>query len=196
MTALDVQWLYLEAAARWLDSRGDDPEPEATTEVMTLWEDVLTRLGRDVMSCAGCSTGSPSSSSSRASGRATGWLGRPPPGGGRHPVGRRAPREGLVHGSATGRRLVDSCSPERSGQPDHAAGGHQGLVPRDLRAASRPQVFSASWDSVVFDVPGHASLSESDPRARARHEAQVGTLLDRARRHSALRDLATPTWAA
>ena len=31
MTALDVQWLYLEAARAWLDGRGDDPEPEATT---------------------------------------------------------------------------------------------------------------------------------------------------------------------
>ena len=39
MTALDVQWLYFEAARRWLELRGDDPDgDDHTTEVMERWE--------------------------------------------------------------------------------------------------------------------------------------------------------------
>jgi Pup amidohydrolase len=40
-------------------------------------------------------------------------------------------------------------------------------------------VFSASWDSVVFDVPGHSSLQRVpilEPERGTR--AQVGTLLE------------------
>ena len=52
LTALEVQWHFLESAARWLQARGDDPIPEATGEVMRLWESVLTRLGSDPLTCS------------------------------------------------------------------------------------------------------------------------------------------------
>jgi proteasome accessory factor A len=78
----------------------------------------------------------------------------------------------------------------------------QTTPPEDTRAWFRgscvrrfgTEVFSASWDSVVFDVPGHASLQRVpilEPERGTR--AQVGTLLeDSADVTALLRGLATP----
>jgi proteasome accessory factor A len=63
----------------------------------------------------------------------------------------------------------------------------QGTPPEDTRAWFRgtcvrrfsDQIFSASWDSVVFDVPGHANLQRVpilEPERGTR--AQIGELLD------------------
>src|SRR4051812_19032887 len=49
LTALDLQWAYLERARSFVDSHGSD---EVTEDVMARWESVLDRLGRDPMQCA------------------------------------------------------------------------------------------------------------------------------------------------
>src|SRR5215470_6549461 len=49
LTALDMQWAFLERAQAFVDSRGGD---EQTTDVLRRWESVLDRLGRDPTSCS------------------------------------------------------------------------------------------------------------------------------------------------
>jgi proteasome accessory factor A len=49
LTALDLQWAYLERARSFVDTHGTD---EITEDVMARWESVLDRLGRDPMQCA------------------------------------------------------------------------------------------------------------------------------------------------
>ena len=191
-----MQWLYLEAAQRWLELRGDDPEPEATTEVMTLWEDVLTRLGRDVMSCAGMldwvtklqllegfrSRDGLAWDDHRLAAVDIQWADV-------------RPEKGLVHRLRDRGRTVDLVTPEqvrvaRTTPPDDTRAWFRGTCVRRFGA----EVFSASWDSVVFDVPGHSSLQRVpilEPERGTR--AQVGTLLEESVDVTALlRGLATP----
>src|SRR6185437_1553901 len=50
MTAVQVQWAYLEQAQAYVEAQGtDDPD---TREVLERWASVLTRLERDPMECA------------------------------------------------------------------------------------------------------------------------------------------------
>ena len=49
LTALDMQWAFLERASSFVDNRGGD---EQTLDVLARWESVLDRLGRDPMSCS------------------------------------------------------------------------------------------------------------------------------------------------
>ena len=181
MTALDVQWMYLEAARAWLDRRGDDPEPEATAEVMGLWEEVLTGLGRDVMSCA------PLLDWVAKLKLLEGYRARDGLSWDDHRLAAIdiqwadvRPEKGLVHRLRDRGMLRDLVTPEEVKEA-------QTTPPEDTRAWFRgecvrrftSQVFSASWDSVVFDVPGHASLQRVpilEPERGTR--AQVGTLLE------------------
>jgi proteasome accessory factor A len=181
MTALDVQWMYLEAARAWLDLRGSDPEPEATAEVMSLWEEVLTRLGNDVMSCAPMvdwvaklkllegyrSRDGLAWDDHRLSAIDIQWADV-------------RPEKGLVHRLRMRGMLRELVTPEE-------VAAAQTTPPEDTRAWFRgecvrrftQQVFSASWDSVVFDVPGRASLQRVpilEPERGTR--AQVGALLE------------------
>ncbi len=182
LTALEIQWLYLEAARRWLDARDDDPEPAATAEVMTLWEDVLTRLGRDVMECAGMLDWVTKLQ------LLEGFRSRDGLGWDDHRLAAIdiqwadvRPEKGLVHRLRDRGRLVDLVGAEEV----RAA---QGTPPEQTRAWFRgscvsrfpDHVFSASWDSVVFDVPGRPSLQRVpilEPERGTR--AQVGDLLER-----------------
>src|SRR5690606_9968898 len=50
LTALDMQWAYLERARAFVAAEGTD---EMTEDVLNRWESVLDRLGRDAMLCAG-----------------------------------------------------------------------------------------------------------------------------------------------
>jgi proteasome accessory factor A len=49
LTALDLQWAYLERARAFVEVDGAD---EMTADVLDRWESVLDRLGRDPMLCA------------------------------------------------------------------------------------------------------------------------------------------------
>src|SRR3712207_1656743 len=50
MTALEVQWLYLEQAQKFVESRGE--ADEQTTDVLRRWAEVLEDLGEDPMRLA------------------------------------------------------------------------------------------------------------------------------------------------
>ena len=105
------------------------------------------------------------------------------------------PEKGLVHRLRDRGMLRDLVTPEE-------VKAAQTTPPEDTRAWFRgecvrrftSQVFSASWDSVVFDVPGRASLQRVpilEPERGTR--AQVGTLLEQsADVGELLRGLATP----
>lgn len=196
VTALDLQWMYLEAARAWLDGRADDPEPEATDEVMTWWAEVLTRLGADPMSCAGLldwvtklqllegyrSRDGMAWDDHRLAAVDLQWADV-------------RPEKGLVHRLRDRGRTHDLVTPAEV----RAA---QGTPPEQTRAWFRgtcvrrfaPHVFSASWDSVVFDVPGQASLQRVpilEPERGTRD--QVGALLETSTDvEQLLRELATP----
>ena len=177
MTALDVQWLYLEAAQRWLVLRGDDPEPEATTEVMTLWEDVLTRLGRDVMSCAGMldwvtklqllegfrSRDGLAWDDHRLAAVDIQWADV-------------RPEKGLVHRLRDRGRTVDLVTPEAgAGRADHPARRHPCVVPRHLRAAFRRRGLLGQLGLRRLRRAGsHEPAAGADPRAGARHPRPGG----------------------
>jgi len=196
VTALDLQWMYFEAARVWLDRRGDDPEAEATAEVMGLWEEVLTGLGRDVMSCA------PLLDWVAKLQLLEGYRARDGLAWDDHRLAAIdiqwadvRPEKGLVHRLRDRGLLRDLVTPEE-------VKAAQTTPPEDTRAWFRGecvrrftgQVFSASWDSVVFDVPGRASLQRVpilEPERGTR--AQVGTLLEQsADVGELLRGLATP----
>lgn len=196
MTALDVQWAYLEAARTWLDGRGDDPVPEATAEVMSHWEDVLTRLGSDVMSCAGTldwvaklqllegyrSRDGLAWDDHRLAAIDIQWADV-------------RPEKGLLHRLRDRGRTVELVTPDevraaQAAPPEDTRAWFRGTCVRKYTA----QVFSASWDSVVFDVPGRASLQRVPILEPERGtKAQVGTLVDESDDVEALlRGLATP----
>jgi proteasome accessory factor A len=197
VTALDLQWMYHEAARAWLDGRSADPTPEATEEVMTVWADVLTRLGRDVMSCA------PDLDWVAKLQLLEGYRSRDGLAWDDHRLAAIdiqwadvRPEKGLVHRLRDRGRTRELVAREQV----RAA---QACPPEDTRAWFRGRcierfgssVFSASWDSVVFDVPGQASLQRvpiSDPERGTR--SQVGDLLDRSTDVVALlQGLAAPT---
>ncbi|MDN5794675.1 MAG: proteasome accessory factor PafA2 [Intrasporangium sp.] len=196
MTALDIQWSYLEAARAWLDGRRDDPAPEATEQVMTLWEDVLTRLGRDVMSCA------PEIDWVAKLQLLQGYRTRDGMTWDDHRLAAIdiqwadvRPEKGLVHRLRDRGRTRELVSSEE-------VKAAQAWPPEDTRAWFRgtcvrrfaPNIFSASWDSVVFDVPGQASLQRVpilEPERGTRE--QVGELLEQSHDvRSLLAGLAAP----
>ena len=155
---------------------------EASAEVMRLWADVLTRLGADPTSCAA----------------EVDWVAKL-----RLLQGFRD-RDGLAW---TQPRLAaldiqwSDVRPEKSVFHRLKASGRitelvdEALVaqavkepPEDTRAWFRgtclkryaPDIVAASWDSVIFDVPGQASLQRVpmlEPERGTR--AQVGELIER-----------------
>jgi len=160
MTALELQWLYLEQSAAYLADRfGDDTDP-ATAEVMSRWESVLTRLGQDPMLCA----------------RELDWVAKL-----RLLEGFRTrerlnwdsarlqlidlqyadvrPEKGLYHRLASRGQIERVVTDE-----EIAAAVHE--PPHDTRAYFRGRclarygdnVAAASWDSVIFDIPGRGAL--------------------------------------
>ena len=183
LTALELLWEYYEAAAAYLDARGlggdDDPD---TAEVMRLWADVMTRLGTDIMSCA----------------RDVDWVAKLQLMEGYRDRDGLAwsdprlsaidiqwsdvrPEKGLFHRLAERGRitsLVDAVEVKAA----------MTEPPEDTRAWFRGkclekfsgQVAAASWDSVIFDVPGRQALQRVpmlEPQRGTR--AHVGAIIDR-----------------
>jgi proteasome accessory factor PafA2 len=52
LTALDLQWAYYERAKAFVDERYGADVDDQTADILTRWEDVLDRLGRDPMLCS------------------------------------------------------------------------------------------------------------------------------------------------
>ncbi|GIJ46648.1 proteasome accessory factor PafA2 [Virgisporangium aliadipatigenens] len=181
LTALDIQWAYLERARAFVEDRmGSDVDP-ITAEVLDRWESVLDRLGRDPMLCA----------------RELDWVAklrllegyreRENLGWASHKLqlvdlqySDVRPEKGLYH------RLVARGAMETLFTDEEV---RRAMVepPEDTRAYFRgrclaqyaAEVVAASWDSVIFDV-GRESLVRvpmmEPERGTKRH---VGALFDR-----------------
>jgi proteasome accessory factor A len=182
LTAVQLQWLYLEQAHAYVSDRfGSDADP-VTAEVLTRWESVLSRLEQDPTSCA----------------RELDWVAKL-----RLLEGFRQ-RENLPWNSAR-LQLIDlqwaDVRPEKGlyhrlaarGQVERLVSEEEILAavenpPEDTRAYFRGRCLSryganvaaASWDSVIFDVPGRGALQRVptlDPTRGTKEH--VGALLDR-----------------
>src|ERR687890_2192275 len=182
LTALQLQGEYLELARKYVDDRlGSDADPQ-TVDVLDRWESVLTRLAQDPMLCA----------------RELDWVAK------LKLLNSYRDRDGLDWDNAK-LHLIDlqysDVRPDKGlyhrlvslGRIDRLLTDEEVSVamhrpPTDTRAYFRgrcleqysDQIAAASWDSVIFDLPGHESLQRVptiDPLRGSR--AHVGELLDR-----------------
>ncbi|WP_293786477.1 depupylase/deamidase Dop [uncultured Aeromicrobium sp.] len=180
ITGLELQWHYFEKARAYLDKLGDaDPVAEQTAALMTRWESVLTRLERDPMECV----------------RELDWVAK------LSLLERYRERDGLdwedaklhlvdlqYHDVRTDRGLFHRL--DQAGRIERLVGDEDVLAavtepPRDTRAYFRgrclahypAQIAAASWDSVIFDLPGYDSLQRvptMEPlRGTAEHVEQL-----------------------
>ena len=182
LTAVQLQMEYLELSRKYVEDRlGSDADAQ-TLDVLERWESVLTRLEADPMACA----------------NELDWVaklrllnsyrdrdGLDWDDAKLHLVDLQysdiRPDKGLYH------RLVKLGRMERLlGDEEIARAMHQ--PPVDTRAYFRgrclekysDRIAAASWDSVIFDLPGRESLQRVptiDPLRGSR--AHVGELLDR-----------------
>jgi proteasome accessory factor A len=182
LTALQLQGEYLEQARKHVEDRlGSDADP-VTLDVLDRWESVLDRLARDPLLCA----------------RELDWVAKKQILDGYrdrdgldwsshrlHAVDLQwsdvRPDRGLYHRLVAAGRIDRLVSDE---EVRHAV-GHP---PEDTRAYFRgeclarygDQVAAASWDSVIFDVPGYSSLQRVPTLEPLRGtRAHVEALLDR-----------------
>jgi proteasome accessory factor A len=182
MTAIQLQMEYLELARKYTEDRYGADVDDATADVLERWESVLTRLAEDPMLAA----------------RELDWVAKLQLLEGyrsRDHLSWSHPRLQLVdlqysdvradrglynRLSARGRmtRLVD----------DQAIARAVDYPPEDTRAYFRGRclqqypeaVAAASWDSVIFDIPGRESLQRVPTMEPLRGtRAHVGGLLDR-----------------
>jgi proteasome accessory factor A len=182
LTAVQLQMEYLDLAKKYVEDRlGADADVQ-TIDVLARWESVLDRLERDPMLCA----------------RELDWVaklrllqqyrdrdGLEWTDAKLHAIDLQyadvRPDKGLYH------RLLGMGRIDRLLSDEEVAGAiHQ--PPVDTRAYFRgrclekygDQIAAASWDSVIFDLPGRESLQRVptiDPMRGSR--AHVGELLDR-----------------
>ncbi|MBA2774471.1 MAG: proteasome accessory factor PafA2 family protein, partial [Nocardioidaceae bacterium] len=182
MTALDLQEIYLELARHHTAERyGDDADPD-TVEVLERWESVLTRLRNDPMSLR----------------RELDWVAklsllesyRE-----RDSLDWDDPKLHLVDlqyadlrtDKGLYNKLVQRGSMERL-LSDAVVQAAVSEPPEDTRAYFRgrclaqysDRIAAASWDSVIFDLPGKDSLQRIPTMEPTRGTRQhVGALLDR-----------------
>ncbi|WP_078701142.1 depupylase/deamidase Dop [Aeromicrobium choanae] len=158
ITGLDLQGHYLEHAKKFVESQGDD-DPQ-TLDVLERWESVLTRLADDPMNLV----------------RELDWVAK------LALLEQYRERDGLEWDHAK-LHLIDlqyhDVRPERGLYHRLVAGGRMDRLlddatieeavtepPHDTRAYFRGRclqrfssdIAAASWDSVIFDLPGHDSL--------------------------------------
>jgi Pup amidohydrolase len=181
MTAVQLQLEYLDLARKYVEDRfGTDADPQ-TVDVLARWESVLDRLERDPMLCAG----------------ELDWVAK------LKLLEHYRTRDGLDWDDAK-LQLIDvqysDIRPEKGlyhrlvsmgrierllDQPSVDAAMHD--PPEDTRAYFRGRclekyaehIAAASWDSVIFDLPGRESLQRVptiDPLRGSR--ASVGDLID------------------
>jgi proteasome accessory factor A len=181
LTAVELQWEYFNLATKYLDQRYGDEVDEQTREVMTRWESVLNRLERDPRECAQELdwVAKLSLLESYRDRDGLGWDDAK-----LHLIDLQyadiRPEKGLYH------RLVRMGRMERLlNDASVTAAMHD--PPEDTRAYFRGRcldkypdsIAAASWDSVIFDLPGHDSLQRVptiDPMRGTR--AHVGELID------------------
>ena len=182
LTAVQLMWRYHGLAERYLESRYAGAPDDDTAEVMRWWGTVLDKLERDPMEAS----------------RELDWVAK------QQVLQGYIERDGLDWSDSRLRAIDIQWSDVR---PDRgifhklrAAGRFEELVstetvldavhepPVDTRAYFRgkclekypDQIAAASWDSVIFDIPGQPSLQRVpmlEPLRGTR--ATVGPLLDR-----------------
>ena len=182
MTALDVQECYLELARGYVDARQGNSADHQTRDVLDRWESVLARLRTDPLTCR----------------RELDWVAK------LALLESYRERDGLDWDDLKLRlidlqyadlrpdkglyqRLVARGSIDRL-LTDDEVGRAVSEPPADTRAYFRgrclaqypDRIAAASWDSVIFDLPGRDSLQRiptMEPTRGTRHH--VGELLDR-----------------
>jgi proteasome accessory factor A len=182
LTAVQLQLEYLELARKYVEDRYGADADEQTVDVLARWESVLTRLERDPMECA---TELDWVAKLKLLNQYRdrddlGWDDAK-----LHLIDLQyadvRPDKGLYHrlaGAGRIQRLLDDATIE--------AAMHD--PPTDTRAYFRGRcldkyaasVAAASWDSVIFDLPGRESLQRVptiDPLRGTR--SHVGELIDR-----------------
>ena len=181
VTAVQLQMEYLELARKYVEDRyGTDADPQ-TRDVLDRWESVLDRLERDPMSCAAELDWVAKYQLLRQYRDRDGLEWNHPK---LHLIDLQyadvRPEKGLHH------KLVRAGRIERLVAPDLVdAAMHD--PPTDTRAYFRGRclerypdsVAAASWDSVIFDIPGRDSLQRVptiDPLRGTR--SRVGELMD------------------
>jgi proteasome accessory factor PafA2 len=184
MTGIQLQMEYLELARKYTEDRYGSDVDDMTADVLTRWESVLTRLAEDPMLTS----------------RELDWVAKL-----QLLEGYRT-RDGIGWGHPR-LQLVDlqysDVRAERGLYNRLAARGRMVRLvaerdvisaienpPEDTRAYFRGRclrqypeaVAAASWDSVIFDIPGHESLQRVPTLEPLRGtRAHVGGLLDRCR---------------
>jgi Pup amidohydrolase len=189
ITAVQLQLEYLDLAKKYVEDRYGADADAQTVDVLARWESVLDRLERDPMLCAS----------------ELDWVAK------LKLLEQYRQRDGLEWGDAK-LELIDyqysDIRPEKGLYNRLAAAGRiQRLLtddqvtaamhepPEDTRAYFRgrclskfaDEVAAASWDSVIFDLPGRESLQRVptiDPLRGSK--AHVGELLDRSETAEAL----------
>jgi proteasome accessory factor A len=182
LTAVQLQMEYLDLAKKFVEDRYGADVDAQTADVLARWESVLDRLERDPMSCA----------------RELDWVAK------LKLLEQYRDRDGLEWNDAK-LHLIDlqysDIRPDkglyqrlvRLGKIDRLLDDAEvadamHLPPEDTRAYFRgrclekyaDRIAAASWDSVIFDLPGRESLQRVptvDPLRGSR--AHVGELLDR-----------------
>ena len=189
LTAVQLQMEYLDLAKKYVEDRLGSDADDQTKDVLARWESVLTRLETDPMLCA----------------TELDWVaklkllqqyrdrdGLEWDDAKLHLIDLQyadiRPDKGLYH------RLVRLGKVERL-LTDAEVAEAMHVPPSDTRAYFRgrcleryaDEIAAASWDSVIFDLPGHESLQRVptiDPLRGSR--AHVGELLDRCETAQAL----------
>jgi proteasome accessory factor A len=184
MTGVQLQMEYLELARKYTEDKFGSDVDDMTADVLTRWESVLTRLAEDPMQLS----------------RELDWVAK------LELLEGYRTRDGLAWGHPR-LQLVDlqysDVRPDRGLYNRLAARGRIARLvseedvvraidspPEDTRAYFRGRclqqypesVAAASWDSVIFDIPGRESLQRVPTLEPLRGtKAHVGGLLDRSR---------------
>jgi Pup amidohydrolase len=182
LTAVQLQMEYLDLAKKYVEDRLGADADEQTKDVLVRWESVLDRLERDPMLCA----------------RELDWVAK------LQLLEQYRDRDGLEWDDAKLHAIdlqYSDVRPDKGlyhrlvklGRIDRLLTDQEVVEamhrpPVDTRAYFRgrclekysDQIAAASWDSVIFDLPGRESLQRVptiDPMRGSR--AHVGELLDR-----------------
>jgi len=182
MTAVQLLWAYFEQADRYLLTRRGGELDDDTAEVMSRWSSVLTKLERDPMECVreidwvaklallqgyrdrdGLEWSDP-----RLKAIDIQWSDVRPEKGLFHRMSQRGRIESLIDDAAVESAMTNP--------------------PEDTRAYFRgrclekypSEIAAASWDSVIFDVPGQGALQRVPMLEPLRGTREgVGALIDR-----------------
>ena len=182
MTAVQLQTEYLELARKYIEDKYGTDADEMTLDVLSRWESVLTRLADDPMQLS----------------RELDWVAK-------LELLEGYRRRDSLGWDASKLQLIDlqysDVRQERGLYNQFAARGRMERItdekaitwaidnpPEDTRAYFRGRclrqyadsVAAASWDSVIFDIPGRESLQRVPTLEPLRGtKAHVGDLLDR-----------------